>query len=85
MNFRLARDQLVHLETAANLRASRRPANFSSFKLGSIKDILNIHKNVILNSFFLTCLLCIFILFSSQLLKVGSQNQVGKVSLQTDL
>ena len=41
MNFRLARDQVVLLETAANLWASRRKANdffavFSSFELGSI-------------------------------------------------
>ena len=27
MNFRLARDQVVHLETAANLLVSRRQAN----------------------------------------------------------
>ena len=46
MNFRLARDQVVLLETAENLWASRRKAKdffavFSSFELGGItKDLM---------------------------------------------
>ena len=47
MNFRLTRDQIVLLETAANLLASRRKENdffavFSSFELGGItKHLMN--------------------------------------------
>ena len=45
LNFRLARDQVVHLETAVDLSASRRQANnffafFSIFKLGGISKHL---------------------------------------------
>ena len=46
MNFRLARDQVVPLETATNLLASRRKADdfftvFSTFELGGINKTLN--------------------------------------------
>ena len=36
MNFRLARDQVVLLQRATNLRASRREAVFCTFELGGI-------------------------------------------------
>lgn len=47
MNFQLTRDQVVHLETAANLGASRRQAKkisavfFSIFRVGRYNGTLN--------------------------------------------
>ena len=85
-----AREELLE---RTSRKSSRPPANIfffadcCSFKLGSIKNILNMHENVILNSSFLFFNLFAFYFHFvlSQLLKVGSQNQLGEVSLQTDL
>ena len=79
-NFDLACDQLVHLETAANLCVSRK-AIFSQFfyfwELGNVKDILNSHKKVVIIAFFVNLFVFYFPFVLPQLLKVGPQNGNG--------
>ena len=80
----------LHFENAANfssMAASSKQfffADWSIFELGSVKKIFlkSIKNNI--KYVFLACLLIVFMFFL-QLLKVGSQNHVGKVSLQIDL